>query len=462
MAPHRRTRARLRPYGGAEDGTYGPRRIAALREVGKQYSRSYGGDGPYGPRRLSSLYEISKQLSRSYGTPERTVLTILATVTKELHLLCAILTEKMEGQPKTIVWRASDMDPSRLQTAEARALKTFQMLTQSQALPVRTIGENAAVSAFTREGRTAFKAKRGRFIDCPLSIEGKPIFGALHLEGADPFDESDVAFAVAIANQLAVALDRNQARLNEVALRQQAESLNQFKTNLVSVVSHEFGNSLTVMKIAASLLEQKLPLKLLKDSDRLFDMILTNIDLLNRAVQNLLNMSRLEAGKLAIDFKETDAAKILRSAAKSLELLCEQKSLRVSLDLPGNLQPVYADEVSLALVISNLLSNAIKYTPAKGRITLGMLPEESRPGYYRVYVQDTGIGVSEEDRAKILGGHFRSEIGKRMTAKGFGVGLSLAQQIVEAHGGTIEIEGSPGKGSRFSFLLPIETQEIAI
>jgi signal transduction histidine kinase len=140
-----------------------------------------------------------------------------------------------------------------------------------------------------------------------------------------------------------------------------------------------------------------------------------------------------------------------------MAVLSQIKSLRVSLVLPDDLSPVRADEASLTLVISNLLSNAIKYTPENGRIVLGILPERSRPGYYRLYVQDTGIGVSEEDRAKILGGHYRPESGKMMTAKGFGVGLSLAQEIVEAHGSTIEIEGAPDKGSRFSFLLPLES-----
>jgi signal transduction histidine kinase len=275
------------------------------------------------------------------------------------------------------------------------------------------------------------------------------------LEGVVPFDEADSEFMNAIANQLAIAVDRYQGRLNEIALREKAEELNKFKTGLVSVVSHEFGNALTIMKIATTLLEKKIPPKWLKESDRLFDMLLTNIDVLNRAVQNLLNMGRMEAGKLAIELKPTDAGQILRNAVKAMALMSEQKELHVVLELPEDLQPVRADVGSLTLVISNLMSNAIKYTPAKGRIVLGVEREGSRPGFYRVYVRDTGIGISEEDRRKVLGGHYRSESGKKMTARGFGVGLSLAQQIVEAHGGTIQIEGSPGKGSRFSFLLPI-------
>jgi signal transduction histidine kinase len=255
-----------------------------------------------------------------------------------------------------------------------------------------------------------------------------------------PFDLPEVLMR--IRNMLEVRL-----------LHKEAEDLNRLKTNLVSLVSHEVGNGLLVMKLATTLLEENTPPEWRKENDRFFDMLLTNIDGLNRAVKNLLNLGRLEAGKLAIDFTPTDAAEILRSAVKCMELLCEKKALRVSVELPDDPQPVLADQACLTLAVSNLLSNAIKYTPENGRIVLGIIAEIPRPGYYRIYVEDTGIGVSVKDRAKILSGHYRSERGKKMTTEGFGVGLSLAQQLVEAHDSGIEIEGGPGKGSRFSFLL---------
>ena len=437
---------------------------ASREESGRRTEKAREGparpDERYGPRRLRALYEISKVLTHSVVEIERIVPAILAITSKELPLRSAILIAKTTDPPTTNVWHSPDASAGDRRAAEDRAMKSFSFLTGSAAPPVHAIEGSPSRSAAPPAGnrtshRQSRRGMRGRFITCPLLVQGQPIFGTLHLEGVAPFGEEDVEFVSAIANQFAVALDRYQGRLHEIALRKQAEDLNKFKTDLVSVVSHEFGNALTVMKIATGLLEQKIPPKWLKDSDRIFDMIVTNIDALNRAVQNLLNMGRLEAGKLAIDFKPTDAAALLNGVRKGMELLCENKGIRVSMVFPDDLQPVRADPASLTLVLSNLLSNAIKYTPEHGRIVLGILREISRPGYYRLYVQDSGIGVPEEDRAKILGGHYRSEIGKKMTAKGFGVGLSLAQQIVEAHGSTIEIDGGPGKGSRFSFLLPI-------
>lgn len=255
-----------------------------------------------------------------------------------------------------------------------------------------------------------------------------------------PLDLSEVLMR--IRNMLEVRL-----------LHKQAQDLNKFKTNLVGVVVHEVGNAMLTMKLATSLLKDDAPPAYRRKNARFFDMILTNIEEMSKAVKNLLNMGRLEAGKLAVNFAATDAAEILRSTVKSMELLCEQKKLQVSLELPDDLLPVWADQFSLALAVSNLMSNAVKYTPEKGRIVLGIVAEKSLPGHCRIYVKDTGIGVSAKDREKILSGNYRSESGKRMTNQGFGVGLSLAQQIVEAHDSSIEIEGGPGKGSRFSFVL---------
>ena len=415
-----------------------------------------GSEERYGPRRLRALYEISKLFTQSVETMAQTVPALLAITSRELPLQSAILIEKTSGQTKTFAWNSPNISSADVRSAEGRALKSFNYLTRSVSALPEAIEEKTTYLTMAAAGpRASHRTKRGGFITCPLLVQGQPIFGALHLEGLAPFDEADVEFVSAIANQFAVALDRHRGRLQEIALRVKAEDLNKFKTTLVSVVSHEFGNSLTIMKMATHLLEQKLPARYLKESDQLFEMIETNIDALNAAVQNLLNMGRLEAEKLALEFKATDAAGIFKSTLKRMQLLYEKKALRVSLEFPRDPRPVRADESSLTLVLSNLFSNAIKYTPSKGRIVMGILPADKRPGYYRVFVRDTGIGIAAEDRSKILSGHFRSESGKQMTSKGFGVGLSLARQIVEAHGSAIEIEGAPGKGSCFSFLLPI-------
>jgi signal transduction histidine kinase len=230
--------------------------------------------------------------------------------------------------------------------------------------------------------------------------------------------------------------------------------LNEFKTKLVSLVSHEFGNGLAVIINAAFLLEESPSSQDLEAKKGFVRMISLSAKTLNQEVLNLLNMSRLEAGKLAVNFKKTRTEEILQAVVNRLAPLAQRKGLNIRLELAEGVLPVNADASTLTLAISNLMTNAIKYTRDNGSINIGIQREPGRPESYRIYVQDTGIGISEEDRAKIFSGYFRTESGKKMTPRGFGIGLSLVKQIIEAHGSSLELESSPGKGSRFSFLLP--------
>jgi signal transduction histidine kinase len=264
--------------------------------------------------------------------------------------------------------------------------------------------------------------------------------------------------AIPEIRSLVASFSENTKKLNAQFNRE--KELNEFKTKLVTLVSHEFGNALAVIKNAAFLLEDRASAAEIKNNESFYRMIQSNADSLSDAVNNLMSMSRLEAGKLAVNFAEVRAEEILRRTIERLKLLADAKHLAIDLELPQSLEAVRADAATLSLVVSNLLSNAIKYTPANGRIAVGLTPEPGQPDFIRLYVKDTGIGIAPEDRTKILQGYFRAESGKRVTLRGFGIGLSLARQIIEAHGSALDLESSPGKGSRFSFLLPLWPRRI--
>jgi signal transduction histidine kinase len=105
-------------------------------------------------------------------------------------------------------------------------------------------------------------------------------------------------------------------------------------------------------------------------------------------------------------------------------------------------------------VITNLLSNAIKYTPKHGKISVGVGPDPRNADRVLVYVQDTGIGIARQDQAKIFTKYFRTEDGQK-AAQGFGVGLAFVKTMLDAHGSAVKVKSAPGKGSRFSFTLPL-------
>ena len=180
-------------------------------------------------------------------------------------------------------------------------------------------------------------------------------------------------------------------------------------------------------------------------------MLLSNVRSLAFSAGNLLNMSRLESGRYAIEPKKTILRSILKESLERLQILYERKKLKVKLDVPEQLFAVKADPEALALVVTNLLNNAIKYTPSEGEVTLGLYRDGDR---IRVYCQDSGIGISPAEQKNIFSGYHRTEEGK-IAAKGFGVGLMLAREIAEAHGSVLEVQSQLGQGSTFSFTLPI-------
>jgi signal transduction histidine kinase len=244
------------------------------------------------------------------------------------------------------------------------------------------------------------------------------------------------------------------ARFSEMARRLNAQfgrekELSEFKTKLVSIASHEFGNSLAVIFNAVFLLQERAAPEARERDRDLFRMITMHSQMLATVASNFLNMGRLEAGKLVLALAETDAAAAVRSAGERLEPLAWAKKVALRMELPNEPAMVSADLPALNMVLNNLIGNAVKYTHEGGTVTAGVRGEA---GSFVVFVSDTGIGIAPEDREKILGGYYRAPEAK--TFKGFGIGLSLARQIVEAHGGRLEVESEPGKGSTFSFRLP--------
>lgn len=230
--------------------------------------------------------------------------------------------------------------------------------------------------------------------------------------------------------------------------------LARLKTQLVSMVSHDFNNVLNILDCLRSLLESSEGKSEEDKRSEYYRMLKANIRALAQEAQTLLNLGRLETGHFALKPKRLDVSEVLKNAASQLGILSERKNQSLKISCPPGPSLVRADPDALALVVTNLLSNAIKYTPEGGSIVLGVEPAPGAAGRVRVFCADTGIGIAPADAAKIFSGYFRTEKGKA-AAKGFGVGLSLAKGFVEAHESALEVSGAPGQGSKFYFSLPL-------
>lgn len=239
-----------------------------------------------------------------------------------------------------------------------------------------------------------------------------------------------------------VELDR---RMGELAARLNEQY--QLRSQVVSLASHEFNNALSVLSNVAYLLEETEKDRGKPNRSHYYVMLNSNLKALTAVVNNLLNLGRLESGRFALSPRRVEIRTVLEEAVERLELLAQRKKQKIVVQIPNELAAAEADPEALSLVATNLLTNAIKYTPESGRITVTVVERE---GGLRVAFADTGIGIAPEDQKKIMEGYYRAPEGKA-AAKGFGLGLSLTRQIIEAHDSKLEVVSSPGNGSTFFF-----------
>jgi len=226
----------------------------------------------------------------------------------------------------------------------------------------------------------------------------------------------------------------------------------------LSAVSHEMKTPLASIRAYAELLadgDAEDP----STREEFFEVINTQVDRLQRLVQNLLDLARIEAGMMQVNKKPISLNEILQEAAEVVRPAAEGKSLELTTELSPLYLGVCVDRDLMLQVAINLLSNAIKYTPAGGRVTL-----RSRLQDHHVIFQvsDTGVGLTEEECARIFDRFYRVKRNENL-AEGTGLGLALVKSIVEElHGGHISVESTLGKGTTFTVRLPAMRQGVPV
>lgn len=233
-------------------------------------------------------------------------------------------------------------------------------------------------------------------------------------------------------------------------LLRRVQEIAAFKSDMVSMVSHEFNNSLTKISLAATLMEEGEPAPVPEDRARFYRLLNQTAGQMKQQVKNLLNRARLEAGRLRLEKRPLELRRLVREVVDSALPLSDDKGVSILTEFPEKIIPIEADPDAIVLVIDNLVNNAVKYTPSGGRVTIRIAA--AGEGLAEFSVADTGVGISKEDLGEIFSGFYRTAQGKAK-AKGFGIGLKVSNELLEAHGSRLQVESESGKGSRFFFKL---------
>ncbi len=228
--------------------------------------------------------------------------------------------------------------------------------------------------------------------------------------------------------------------------------VDRMKSEFVSLVSHELRTPLTSIVGYVDLLLEGDAGELNDEQTDFLEVVNRNAHRLSMLVTDLLDVSRIESGAIKLKRTELDLQALIQGVVDSMKPQLEAKKQMLKLRIGTKLPVVYADADRITHVLMNLLSNAHKYTPAEGNISISSSVEKDQ---VCVEVNDTGIGLSLQEQKRLFTKFFRAENPMTQEVSGTGLGLWITRSIVEMHGGEMGVSSTPGKGSTFSFTLPI-------
>jgi signal transduction histidine kinase/DNA-binding NarL/FixJ family response regulator len=399
--------------------------------------------------RAAFLAEASRVLSSSFEY--RTMLSTVARLAVP-KLADYVVVEMLdaEGRPERVAYAHRDPEHEALLAREGglwggtipRTHPLARGCTEGQFLLVDDVpgalGE-APGDDDAQRGTLARLAPRS-VVSVPL-VAGGQVLGGVTLVTAESgrvLDADDLALAEELARRIMVAVEHAQ-------LYHDALQATRARDEILGVVAHDLRNPLSTVRMAAQLLADDVAPAHRKPLDTL----LRTTERMNQLIQDLLEVTRIESGKLALELHTESVAGVLREATAMLQPLAQARSIAFETALAADLPRVPLDSARVLQVVSNLVGNALKFTPAEGRVTLGA---EVQGREVRVAVSDTGPGIPADQIPRVFGRFWQAGTGDR---RGIGLGLSIARGIVEAHGGRIWVESVEGQGAHFYFTLPI-------
>ena len=247
-------------------------------------------------------------------------------------------------------------------------------------------------------------------------------------------------------------LEGERARLlcNEQDARAAAEAAVRARDDVLRVVAHDIGNSLSAVKIHAMVLERTLGADPAQDEARRRTQAIRHLtQQMDRLRQDLLDVAAIEAGRLSFEPADVVVREVVQDVAATLSGAALEKALTLEVAIPPELPSVWVDAERLHQVLSNLLGNAVKFTPPGGRVSVTAREEDA---VVRISVADTGPGIPAEHLPQVFDRFWQARSTRRA---GAGLGLAIARGIVEAHGGDMGVRSEPGAGSTFFFTLPV-------
>ncbi len=387
---------------------------------------------------------------------QRVVLIALEHIREELCADTVVVFVHQAGEEELTYWALRSHAAERLEGRAALAENIAVQAAIEHRFPV--ILDKDSTWGATGGLLDSFGIKVENLLCMPLLVRGSHCVGAIQIinkaEG-NGFNSEDTAFVEQFNHQLALAIEN--ARLLEEAQTQSAKllELDRRKSEVISIIAHEFRTPLNIIKTTAELLGNE---QIVQQPEEMLKLLHGGVDRLTRLIGQIRNVSLVQDQNLDLSMAPVDLNQLCQDAVTKFAQIVAQRDITFrykSAELPAWVQ---AEGSLIAIVLQNLISNAIRFTPDGGTVLVRVT---SNGTDVRVAVVDNGIGIAEQELPLIfekfyevneLLNHSSGEF--QFRSGGLGLGLAAVRHIVEAHKSTVEVQSAIGKGSSFSFTLP--------
>lgn len=231
------------------------------------------------------------------------------------------------------------------------------------------------------------------------------------------------------------------------------KELERLKNNFVASVSHELRTPLVSMDKAISMILDKSAGALSQTQEQFLTIAKSNLKRLSFLINDLLDLAKLESGKMRLTREISNLDEIIENAIEGLKAWADSKGIGIEKNMEPGLPALNVDPNRVVQIMTNLVGNSIRFTPNDGQIIIDTRLKKNA-GWVEISVQDTGIGIPKEDLPKIFDKFYQSMERTSIDIGGTGIGLSIAKELVELHDGKIWVESEKGKGAKFTFTLP--------
>ncbi len=425
---------------------------------------------------LDVLYNTSTQLAGSLDK-QKLINIMIDGLEKSLSFsLSSTLVFNAENDIDLIINSLYGISPRLEHSLKLRAILSYRALFDKKRIPYDLNVANINVIKNIKHPLEEYDLNILKFdnLFAPINI-GAKFFGLIEVFRENDFSQEDTTCFQTLARQVSLPLE-NASLYEEIKnTNTKLEKLERLKSEFISIVSHELRTPLTAIKNSLEICLSGKAGEVSTVMDKFLNMAKRNVTRLSGIINDLLDLSKVEAGKMDFKFEKSNINTPVEFIKNTFENVAKEKNIDLIFDKEEEIAQTYLDTQRIEQVVSNLVSNAIKFTNDGGKIVIktenineseidkSLLFGVENPVFYENYikvsVQDSGIGIAQEDLKKVFDQFQQIENSLNRKNGGTGLGLPIAKQLIEAHRGFVWVESEVNIGTAFSFVIPVLSEK---